>query len=139
MRVETASDIRTLLEVETIAVVGCSSTPGKEAHEIPKHMLEKGYTIIPVNPFADRILGREAADSLGEVAEEIEMVNVFRPSEEVPEIVDDVLNRHTTRGDIESLWLQLGIRDDDATERAVTAGIDVVQDRCLKVEQQRLL
>jgi predicted CoA-binding protein len=138
MRIQTDSGLGGLLDVETIAVVGCSSTPGKEAHQIPKYMLEQGYDIVPVNPFADTIFDRATYDSLGEVEEEIEMVDVFRPSEEIPEIVDDVLDRHEDRGDIESLWLQLGIRHDDATERAVEAGIDVVQDRCLKVEHQRL-
>jgi len=138
MRIETDSGLRDVLDAETIAVVGCSSTPGKEAHQIPRYMLEQGYNVIPVNPFADTIFDRTAYDTLGEVEEEIEMVDVFRPSEEVPEIVGDVLGRHEDRGDIESLWLQLGIRDDDATERAVDAGIDIVQDRCLKVEHQRL-
>jgi predicted CoA-binding protein len=138
MRIDTDSGLRDLLDVNTIAVVGCSSTPGKEAHQIPKYMLEQGYDIVPVNPFADTIFERTAYDSLGDVEEDIEMVDVFRPSEEVPEIVDDVLARHEDRGDIESLWLQLGIHHDDATERAVDAGIDVVQDRCLKVEHQRL-
>lgn len=137
MRIETDSGLLDLLDVDTIAVVGCSSTPGKDAHQIPKYMLEEGYDIVPVNPFADTIFDRTAYDSLGEVEEEIRMVDVFRPSDEVPEIVDDVLDRHEDRGDIESLWLQLGIRHDDATERAVEAGIDVVQDRCLKIEHQR--
>lgn len=138
MRVENDSDIRDLLESKTIAVVGCSSTPGKDAHEIPKYMLEQGYEVIPVNPFADSIFGRNVYESLDEVTEDIDMVNVFRPSDEVPGIVDDVLDRHHERGDIESLWLQLGIRDDEATERAVDENIAVVQDRCLKVEHNRL-
>lgn len=138
MRIDTDSGLRDLLNANTIAVVGCSSTPGKDAHQIPKYMLGQGYDIVPVNPFSDSIFDRKAYDSLDEVEEEIDMVDVFRPSEEVPEIVDAALARHEDRGDIESLWLQLGIRDDDATERAVDAGIDVVQDRCLKVEHQRL-
>ncbi len=138
MRVETDSDLRTLLDAETIAVVGCSATAGKAAHDIPKYMLEHGYDVIPVNPFADSVFERKAYDSLGDVDEDIEMVNVFRPSDEVAGIVDDVLHRHREQGDINSLWLQLGISDDEATERAVDAGLDVVQNRCLKVEHQRL-
>lgn len=139
MRVETDTQLRDLLDAERIAVVGCSTTPGKEAHEIPKYMLEQGYEVIPVNPYADSIFGREAYDSLAAVEGAIEMVDVFRPSEEVPGIVEEVLARHADRGDIESLWLQLGISDDEATAAAVEAGIDVVQDRCLKIEHQRLV
>lgn len=138
MRVDTDSGLSDLLNLETIAVIGCSTTPGKEAHQIPRYMLERGYDVVPINPFADEIFGRKAYDSLAGVDDDVEMVNVFRPSEEVSGIVDEVLDRHGDRGDIEALWLQLGIRDDDATERAVDAGLDVVQDRCLKVEHQRL-
>lgn len=138
MHVDTDSKLRDLLAVETIAVVGCSTTPGKAAHDIPQYMREQGYEIVPVNPYADEIFGKEAYDSLSEVPEDIEMVNVFRPSEEVQGIVDDVLERHEERGDIESVWLQLGIRDDEAADRAVDADLDVVQDKCLKVEHRRL-
>lgn len=139
MRAETDSQLRELLEADSIAVIGCSTTPGKEAHEIPKYMLEQGYEVIPVNPYADTVFEREAYDSLAAVEEDIEMVNVFRPSEEVPGIVEEVLARAADCGDIESLWLQLGIRDDEATAKAIEADIDVAQDRCLKVEHQRLL
>lgn len=138
MHVDTDSKLRDLLDVETIAVVGCSTTPGKAAHDIPQYLREQGYEIVPVNPYADEIFGREAYDSLADVSENVEMVNVFRPSEEVPGIVDNVLERHGKRGDVESVWLQLGIRDDEAADRAVDAGLDVVQDKCLKVEHRRL-
>jgi predicted CoA-binding protein len=138
MHATTDDDLRKLLEHDPIAVVGCSTTAGKAAHDIPEYMREHGYDIIPVNPFADEIFGETAYDSLDDVPQDIAMVNVFRPSEEVPDIVDDVLARHEDHGDIEALWLQLGITHDEATERAEEAGLDVVQDRCLKVEHQRL-
>ncbi len=130
--------IRTLLSMERIAVVGCSSTPGKAAHEIPAYLQRQGYEIIPVNPFADEILGEPAVDSLKEIEGDIELVNVFRPSEEVPGIVDEVLDRKRAAGDVEGLWLQLGIQDSDAETRATEAGLTVVSDRCMKVEHQRL-
>ncbi|MFC7057416.1 CoA-binding protein [Halovenus salina] len=139
MRAETDPQLRDLLGADSIAVIGCSTTPGKEAHEIPKYMLEQGYEVIPINPYADTIFQKDAYDSLAAVEETIDMVDVFRPSEEVAGIVEEVLARDVDRGDIESLWLQLGIHDDEATAEAVEAGIDVVQDRCLKVEHQRLL
>ncbi|EJN61386.1 CoA-binding protein [Halogranum rubrum] len=130
-------DIRSLLDVETIAVVGCSTTPGKAAHEIPAYLQRQGYEIVPINPFAEEILGVRAYDSLADVDQAIDLVDVFRPSEEVPSIVDEVLARHEARGDVEALWLQLGITH-EATARAEEAGIRVVQDKCLKVEHQRL-
>jgi len=130
--------IRELLELDRIAVVGCSSTPGKAAHEIPAYLQREGYEIIPVNPYADEILGEHAVDSLQEIEGEVELVNVFRPSDEVPEIVDDVVDRKTAAGDIEGLWLQLGIQDAEAEARATEASLTVVSDRCMKVEHQRL-
>ena len=121
--------------METIAVVGCSSTPGKAAHGIPKYMREHGYTVHPVNPYADEIFGEEPYDSLADVPDGVDIVDVFRPSDEVAGIVDEVLERP----DAGVVWTQLGIRDDEAAARAEAAGREVVQDRCLKVEHQRLL
>jgi hypothetical protein len=130
--------IRDLLELNRIAVVGCSSTPGKAAHEIPAYLQRQGYEIYPVNPFADEILGKEAVDSLAEIDGEIDLVDVFRPSEEVAGIVDDTLDRKEAEDDIEAVWLQLGIHDDAAVKKAEDAGLTVVEDRCMKVEHQRL-
>ena len=131
--------LRELLDMRRIAVVGCSDTPGKAAHEIPAYMMRAGYNIYPVNPYADEILGCEAADSLADVAEPVDLINVFRPSDEVPGIVDDVLTRHEDRGDVNSVWLQLGITHDEAGERVEAAGLQLVQDRCLKIEHSRLV
>ncbi|WP_136686687.1 CoA-binding protein [Halorhabdus amylolytica] len=128
--------LREVLETtNTIAVVGCSSTAGKDAHEIPKYLLDAGYDVIPINPFADEIFGQETYDSLQAVPDKIDIVDVFRPSEEVPEIVDAALDR----ADDPLVWLQLGITHDDAVEQAEDAGYRVVEDRCMKVEHQRLL
>lgn len=130
--------LRELLSMTRIAVVGCSSTSGKAAHEIPAYLQRHGYEIYPVNPFADEVLGQPAVDSLADVEEDIELVNVFRPSEEVPGIVEEILDRKAAAGDIEALWLQLGIHDDEAVQAAEDAGLQVVSDRCMKVEHQRL-
>jgi predicted CoA-binding protein len=135
MPVETDPEVREILDYKTVAVVGCSSTPGKDAHEIPKYLQAQGYDIIPVNPTADEVLGRPAYDSLSEVEEEIDIVDVFRPSPEVAGIVDEAL----ARDDVEVIWLQLGIHDDEAVARAEAAGRRVVQDRCMKPEHQRLV
>jgi len=135
MPVESDAELREILGLETIAVVGCSATPGKDAHEIPKYLLEHGYEVIPVNPFADEIFGRTAYDSLSDVEEEVDIVNVFRPSEEVSGIVDEAIQRD----DVLVVWTQLGIRDAAAATRAEEAGKTVVQDRCMKVEHGRLV
>jgi len=107
-------DLRAILEYDRVAVVGCSSTPGKDAHDIPSYLDRQGYDIVPVNPYADEILGKEVYDSLAEVPGDIDIVEVFRPSEEVSGIVDSALERE----DVDVIWLQLGIHDDEAVDRA---------------------
>ncbi|MFC6836297.1 CoA-binding protein [Halomarina ordinaria] len=135
MPVESDEELASILSQETIAVVGCSATPGKDAHEIPKYMREHGYEVVPVNPYAEEVFGREAYDSLAEVEAEIDIVDVFRPSEEVSGIVDEVLERD----DVDTVWLQLGIRDAEAGARVEESGRRFVQDHCLKVEHGRLV
>lgn len=135
MPVESDAELREILGMERIAVVGCSTTPGKDAHEIPRYMRDHGYEVIPVNPNAAEIFGREAYDSLEDVAEDVDVVNVFRPSDEVAGIVDHALDRD----DVAVVWTQLGIRDPEAAERAEAAGKRVVQDKCFKVEHARLV
>ena len=135
MPVESDAEIREILGLRTVAVVGCSSTPGKDAHEIPAYLRRHGYEVIPVNPYADEIFGREPYDSLTDVEEEVDVVDVFRPSEEVAGIVDEAVERE----DVKVVWTQLGIYDDEAAERAEAAGKKFVQDRCMKVEHQRLV
>ena len=110
MPVESEDELRKILELETIAVVGCSGTPGKDAHEIPKFLHEHEYDIVPVNPYADDIFGIDPYDSLSDVEREIDIVDVFRPSEEVSEIADEAIERD----DIEVVWTQLGIRDPES-------------------------
>ena len=135
MPVESDDELREILERETIAVVGCSTTPGKAAHDIPQYLRDRGYEVIPVNPYADEIFGVEPYDSLADVEEDIDIVDVFRPSEEVDDIVDEVLERD----DADVVWTQSGIRDREAGERVEEAGRRYVEDRCLKVEHQRLM
>jgi hypothetical protein len=126
---------RILTTAESIAVVGCSATPGKAAHDVPRYLLDHGYEVLPVNPVRDEVLGRRAFDSLTEVDEPVDVVDVFRPSEEVAGIVDETLGRE----DAPVIWTQLGIRDREATDRAEAAGLTVVEDRCIKVDHSRLL
>jgi predicted CoA-binding protein len=134
MPVDEDAELREILDHDIIAVVGCSTTPGKAAHDIPAYLQDQGYTVVPVNPYADEILGEAAYDSLTDVPDEIDIVDVVRPSDEVADIVDETLERD----DVSVVWMQLGISDDEAAERAEDAGLQVVQDRCLKVEHGRL-
>ncbi len=135
MPVETDAELREILEFETIAVVGLSTSPGKAAHDVPAYLQDHGYRVIPVNPFADEVLGETAYDSLADVPEDIDIVDVFRPSEEVPEIVDGALARE----DVEVVWLQQDITHDEAGEKVEADGRRFVQDRCMKIEHQRLV
>jgi len=135
MPVESDDELRDILSLDTVAVVGCSSTPGKDAHEIPKYLIEHGYEVVPVNPYAEEIFDREVHDSLADVPDGVDIVDVFRPSEEVSGIVDRAIDRE----DAGVVWTQLGIRDDEAAARAEAAGKRVVQDRCMKVEHRRLV
>ncbi len=134
MPVTDETELEEILALERVAVVGCSATPGKDAHEVPKYLLDHGYDIVPVNPFADEIFGRECYDSLADVPGEVDIVDIFRPSEEVAGIVDAALDRD----DDAVIWLQLGIHDDEAVARAEAAGRRVVQDRCMKPTHQSL-
>ncbi len=129
------AELREILQLDRVAVVGCSRDPGKDAHRIPKYLLEQGYDIVPVNPNAEEIFDRRTYDTLADVRRPIDIVEVFRPSEEVAGIVDSAIERD----DVDVVWAQLGIRDDAAMERAEAAGLRVVQDRCMMVEHRRLV
>ena len=128
-------ELREILDGDTIAVVGCSTSPGKAAHSVPRYLQQRGYDVVPVNPTTEEVLGERAYDSLSEVEESIDIVDVFRPSEEVAGIVDEVL----ARDDGDAVWLQRNIRDDEAGERVEASGRRFVQDSCLKVEHDRLV
>lgn len=121
-----------LTKYRTIAVVGCSKEPSKDAHTVPAYMQSHGYRIIPVNPTATEILGEKAYPNLSAVPEPYDIVNVFRPSDQVEPIVDEAIRA----GKAKVIWMQLGIANERAAVKARAAGIDVVQDRCLRVEHR---
>lgn len=117
-----------LKKSRSIAVVGCSATPGKEAHEIPKRVLEAGYEVYPVNPSAKEIFGRKVYPSLAEVPKPIDIVNVFRPSAEAPEVA-----RQAVAAGARALWLQTGIESAEARRIAEEAGLEYVENACIRV------
>ncbi len=136
----TDEEIREILtRYKKIAVVGISRDPSKPARKVPKFLMSRGYTIIPVNPFADRILGKKSYKSVLEIPDEVEVVEIFRPSEAIPPIVDQILERVRARGDVKVIWMQEGIRNDEAAEKAEKAGLKVIQDRCMYKEYVRLI
>ena len=120
---------------KTVAVVGLSPKPHRESFDVARYMQAQGWRIIPVNPVAAAsailILGEKVYASLSEAAqhEKIDLVNVFRNSEDVPPVVDEAISLGA-----KNMWLQLGIRHDAAIAKAQAAGMITVQDKCLKVE-----
>lgn len=126
--------IKEVLGLDPVAVVGCSRSPGKPAHDVPKYLIDQGYEIHPINPNADEVLGRPSVDSVADLAKDVSLVNVFRPPEDVPAIVDQVLERPN----VKAIWLQLGITHEDALARAEDEGLVTVQNRCMRIEHQRL-
>lgn len=134
MPVTKDDELRAILErSRTIAVVGASDSPQKEAHQIPAYLQRKGYRIIPVNPGKDEVLGRPAPDRLQEIDEPVDVVDVFRPAEEAPEIA-----RAAAQIGADVLWLQIGIRSDEAARIAEDAGMAVVMDQCMGETHRRL-
>ena len=129
-----ASDIRKILELRNIAVVGMSNTEGKPANFVPKYLIENGYNVIPVNPTTSEVLGRKSYASISDVPEQVDIVDVFRRSEDVPIIVEDAVNK---KG-VKVIWMQSGIYNEEAERRAKENGIDVVFNRCMKVEHSML-
>jgi uncharacterized protein len=129
-----ASEIRKILKLRNIAVVGMSNTEGKPANFVPKYLIENGYNIIPVNPTTSEVLGTKSYASISDVPEQVDIVDVFRRSEDVPIVIEDAINK---KG-VKVIWMQSGIYNKEAERRAKENGIDVVFNRCMKVEHSML-
>jgi predicted CoA-binding protein len=131
-----------LTNYRTIAVVGLSREPGKASHRVSAYLKEHGFRIVPVNPFADKLLGEKSNKSLldmpPEIQKTIEVVDVFRPSEDVPAIVEQAVKLKEKYGKLRVVWMQLGIVNEQAAEVAEKAGLTVVMDKCIMVEHRRL-
>ena len=126
---------RVLDSTRRIAVLGIKIAPDRPAHFVPHYAQRAGFVIVPVPvyyPEVTEILGERVFRRIADVPGDVDMVNVFRRSHDVPPHVDDILAKQP-----KSVWLQSGLRNDEAAERLARAGIEVVQDRCLMVELQR--
>lgn len=118
---------------KTIAVVGLSRNPMRASHGVSAYMQSQGYRIIPVNPQEEFVLGEKAYDSLLDVPEEIDIVDVFRRSDAVPEIVDQAIQKKAS-----AIFMQEGVVHEEAAEKARQAGIFVVMDRCILKEHRKI-
>jgi predicted CoA-binding protein len=126
-----------LSTVKTIAMVGVSANTSRPSYFVFKYLLERGYRVIPVNPglAGQDLLGQRVYASLADIPEPVDMVDVFRAAQYLPGIVEQTLQMKPRPG---VLWMQLGIRNEEAAQRAEANGIKVVMDRCPKIEYGRL-
>ncbi len=129
----TDDQIRQILSLKKVVVVGMSQHSGKAAHGVPRYLSENGYDITPVNPNADEILCKKCFDEISQVQGKIDIVDVFRPSDQVLPIVKEAIKKNP-----KVIWLQEGIHNVEAEELARNAGIEVVFNRCMLAEHQRL-
>lgn len=132
--------IRMLRETRTIALIGASAKPGRDSHQVMRYMQASGFRVIPINPTmsGSELLGETVHASLADVPDTVDMVDVFRRRDAVPGIVDEVIAAKDDKN-IRFLWLQIGVTHPQAEATARAAGLDVVADRCLKIEYGRLL
>jgi predicted CoA-binding protein len=134
--IEEIADVRRLLEqARTIAVLGAHEDPARPAHYVPMYMARQGYRLVPVNAaFAGQtIWGEPVVATLAEIDTPVDLINVFRRPDQIPAHLDDILAMQPLP---RAVWFQSGIRNDEAAEKLIAAGIEVVQDRCIKTDHR---
>jgi uncharacterized protein len=124
--------LRILERYRRIAMVGLSSNPFRPSHFAAIYLLSVGYDVVPVNPREERVLGRQSYPSVAAVPGAVDVVDIFREPAAVPEIVEEAIARHA-----KVVWMQLGVVHEEAAARARQAGLEVVMDRCMKIEHAR--
>jgi uncharacterized protein len=127
-----ADAVKRLLGARRIAVVGASDNPSRAGHYVPAYMQQAGHEIVPVNPNVDEVLGVKCVPTLSDIQGPVDLVLVFRRPEYCPGVAEQAAAIHA-----KGLWLQSGIRSDEARRIAVEAGMDYVEDRCMMVERMR--
>ena len=125
--------ITDILSLRIVAVIGMSKHSSKAAHYVPKYLIDNGYDVTPVNPNAEKILNISCYDSVSEIEGPVDIIDVFRPSEQISSIIRDCIEKKP-----KVIWLQEGIHDFGSEELARKAGIVVVFNRCMLAEHQRL-
>ena len=130
----TDEEITEILNLKKVAVIGMSKHEEKAAHFVPKYLSENGFDIIPVNPNSNEILNKKCYKEINDIKDDIDIVDVFRPSEDVLPFVKDAIKKNP-----KVIWLQEGIHNEEAENLAREHGIDVVFNRCMLAEHQRLM
>ncbi len=125
--------IETILNYKNIAVVGISDNPERPSYDVASFLEKHGYNIIPVNPSLAEWKGRKSYPDLKSIPEKVDVVDIFRRPEAVPPIVDEAIAIKA-----KTVWMQLGIVNEEAAAKARAAGIEVVMDKCMKIEYNRL-
>ncbi len=126
-------EIRGILENNrTIAVVGLSANPDKDSHRVARYLKEQGYQIVPVNPKTEEILGQKCYASLKEIPFSVDIVDIFRKIEAIPAVVDEAI---ATGAKV--VWMQLGLAENQSAHKARSAGLQVVMNKCIKIEHSR--
>ncbi len=123
-----------LLATKTIATVGVSSNPEKESYQVAAYLQEQGYRMIPVNPTATEILGQQVYPSLSAIPDSVDVVQVFRKPEDVPPVVEEAIKIGA-----KVVWMQEGIVNEEAAQKARAAGLQVVMDACLRATHRKLI
>ena len=129
----TDDQIRDILSLRKVAVIGMSKNSSKAAHYVPKYLSENGYDITPINPTAEQILEKKCYSSISEMDEQIDIVDIFRPSDDVLPFVQEAIKKKP-----KVIWLQEGIHNLEAEDLARKEGIKVIFNRCMLAEHQRL-
>ena len=127
-------EIKKFYTLKNIAVVGMSKNEDKPAHYVPKYLIDHGYHIIPVNPTATEILGRKSYPTVSSIPDKIDIVDIFRRSEDVPSVVEDTIKKEG----IKVIWMQEGIYSKEAEKIAKEKDIPAVYNRCMMAEHRRL-
>jgi predicted CoA-binding protein len=136
-------DLRDILaKYKTVAIVGLSKDPSKDSYRVAMYLKSQGFRIVPINPFANEILGEKSYKSLLDlpqyVQKSLEIVDIFRPSQEVLSIVEQTIKLKSAYGRPHVVWMQVGIFNEEAAQKAEKAGLTVVMDKCIMQEHKRL-
>jgi hypothetical protein len=119
---------------KTIAIAGLSPDPSKASNMVATYLQSVGFKIVPVYPKEDLILGEKVYRTISEIPFKIDMVDIFRKPDAIAEIIDEAI----TRGDVDTIWTQLGLVNNEAAQKAKEAGLKVVQNKCTKIEHRNL-
>jgi uncharacterized protein len=129
------SEIKDFYQLKNIAVVGVSKNEQKPSHYVPRYLIEHGYNIIPINPTVIEVLGKKSYPNIADIPEKIDIVDVFRRSDDLLSVIDDTIKK---KDEVKVFWMQEGIYNQEAEKKAKENGIDVVYNRCMMAEHKRL-